>query len=237
MAEKTPGKPNFAFDQEAFEAFQEGNVAWQKQTAFGRVFVRFFLMVSVVLAMGGVVLSAGVVWEGKGIVLLPYVVLLKKNINVDNNIVHVFPEDATNVPPQVLKTFVKKFVVKTHEIVGDPLADQKTTQELEQFVKPLTNPYFFVHNFRDHRTTSKFEKKASITVKIDSIKIEGVDNKKRPVVVVDWSETAWLASGEKINLGTNEGYFTVSVHPQTSYNVKNPFGLMIDRVSWSKIVN
>ncbi len=211
--------------------FIEGKKAWNDLYGGALAMASFWRSLAFILSVVCVILAGGVIWSTRQTHVLPYVVFA----NGDGKTVLVHQAiKLSSIPKKMLTYTIGNFVRRTREVVDDPLAEKDVMRHVYAHLEQTDPAYTAVTNFLRLRTAETIKKKISVTAHINAILWES-DSSAR----VQWTETAWLESGESVPNGNYEGYVSVKVLPPRETSSEgfeiNPLGIYINKFSWTRV--
>lgn len=209
----------------------EGKKAWNDLYGGALAMSAFFRNLSMVLAVAIVILSGGLIWSSRQTHVQAYVVFADASGKAT---VIQTAMKVSSIPKKILTYTVGRFVQHTREVVDDPLAEKSVLRKIYGHLVPSDPSYTAVTNFLRGRTATTVKKHISVTVKIRAILWQSAST-----ALVQWTETAWLPTGEAIPNGSYEGYVSVKVIPHMETTdptfQANPLGIYVDKFSWTRV--
>ena len=140
----------------------------------------------------------------------------------------------SSVPQKILTYTVGRFVQHVRSVIDDPLAEKNVMQHLYGHLDQVDPAYTAVTKFLRIRAGETIKKHISVTIKINAILWQSDST-----ALVQWTEMAWLSSGESIPNGSYEGYVSVKILPpmettDSTFQI-NPLGIYIKKFSWTRV--
>lgn len=211
--------------------FVEGKKAWNELYGGALAMASFWRLGFFLSVVVNIILAGGVIWSTRQSHIVPYVVEVDKL----GKAVPVTPATREyGVTKTILTATVADFINRTREVIDDPLAEKDALLGVYSHLVVGSPAYTTITNFLRKRQIDVIAKKLSITVKIKAVLWKSPNT-----ALIQWTETAWLPSGQSRTLGLYEGYVSVKVVPPTSPGIPgfegNPLGIFINKISWTTI--
>ena len=142
------------------------------------------------------------------------------------------PFQRYNAPDDVLRDYLKRFVLNTRSISSDTAVIKQNWAEAYKFV--TTNAANTLDTYAQKDDPAVRAQTERISVDIVSIVRRSKDSWQ-----VDWRETRWSLSGQQVATDTWLGIFRlIAKAPDNEEQLRrNPLGTYIDELHWSKLEN